>query len=218
MENSSRVKIGFLLLFICVLLGFALLLRKSPNLNETGVAAFIESADSAQINSNPGSKNSNKAMLVVKPTPFIRQQGKVKGENSIVKFEKDLNTSLTIQNVPSIWLEYTDERNQIKTVKIPEKIQDFIEKRWFRTLQYSYQNQLTSNREIKANIYKNYINDAAVFATAIDDFEIITPLEKRKISQEEAFAIINLTAKLAVERYEELQKMASQLKAQKISE
>lgn len=164
------------------------------------------------------SDNSPRFEILAEPASFIERQGKVKGINSIVKFEKDLETSLKIQEIPNLWLEYTNENNEIVKVEFPAKAKELIKKRWQNTLSYSHQNQNTDEREIKIEINANYINDAAVLATAIENFSIITPSEKRNISRKEAFDIVNLTARLAIERYKELKNIGSQINPQKVIE
>jgi hypothetical protein len=217
-NNFLKIKTGSILLFVSIFLVFVFLLKKSDDkpsvetaLSKTGTLdkTFVD----LDLNIE-----AHKVRAVVEPTSLIKQQGKINGINPPVKFEKDLETSLKIQKIPDIWLEYIDDKNQIIKVELPEKAMEFIKKRWLGTLQYSFQNQSTDESEIKFNINKNYINDAAVYATKIDDFEITTPLEKRNISTEEAFAIVNLTAKLAIQRYEELKNMAAHVKPQKIGE
>ncbi|HMS40148.1 MAG TPA: hypothetical protein PKE69_07985 [Pyrinomonadaceae bacterium] len=185
---------------ISILLSFALLLQKPTEPKESRIVSSFEGKNSA---------------ATISYALFTKQQVKVKGENFPVKFERDLETSLEIQEIPIIWLEYTDEKNQTTKVEIPKKAQEFIKKRWLNTLRYSYQNQSTNDRETKVNIQENYLNDAAVYATTIVDFEIVTPFGKRNISQEEAFEIMRIVAGLAINRYEELQNMSLQVNLQK---
>lgn len=215
MNISSRSKFGLILLFISIFFSFALFLKKTSDSKDELISTTKnESSDPIVDKSNY--ENLNKAFVSIAPTPIANQQGRVKGKTSPVKFEKDLETSLKIQQVPTLWLEYTNENNQLIKVEPPEKAQEFIRKRWFRTLQYSYQNQSTNNREAQLDINKNYLNDTAVYATTIADFEVITPLEKRNISREEAFQMMKIVAELAIDRYKELQNISLQINSQKI--
>lgn len=217
MSDSSRTKIGLFLLFVSILLVAAFLLGKT---NEQAINndSFADDKTSNKLAEISSSGNTAKFVVSASSTPIIRQQGTVKGINSDVKFEKDFETSLKIQEVPDVWFEYGDENNKGVKVEIPVKVKELIKKRWFNTLQYSYQNQNTNDREIKFNINRNLINDAAVYASKIEDLQIITPLEKRKISREESVQLMRLTANLAIERYKELQRMAAQINSPKISE
>jgi hypothetical protein len=219
MKDSLKTKIGIFLLFLSIISAFLLSLGIHAGSEYIQPDNLAEAEELQLLNESPKVEAKIREQIIgdtiSEPTPFIKQQGKVKGENSVVKFEKDLETSLKIQEAPKIWLEYADENSKVVAVDIPLKVQSFIEKRWINTFKYSYQNQMADKRETKVDIYKNYLNDSAVFATTIDDFEITTPQEKRKISREEAFAIIHLTAEFAVERYKELERTASQLESRK---
>lgn len=169
------------------------------------------------------SQSSNKTELKDNTQNFLPEKkldlrGKVNGEISAVKFKKNLQASLITQDTPKIWLEFTNEKNETQKVELPKQILEIIKKRWQRTLYYSDQHLSASDREEKIAINKNYLNDAAVFATAIDDFQITTPFEKRKISTDESFAIVSLTADFAIERYKQLKNIDSQIKPQKISQ
>ena len=222
MNKPLLTKLGLSLFFISLLFGFILILQKTekssevkPDLNSSVKKEnFQVSVESAKV----GEEMSRIVGVAAEPTPFIKQQGKVRGENSIIKFEKDLETSLKLQKLPKIWLEFIDENNQVKIVRIPKQAEEILQKRWVRTLDYSYKNLSANDSETKFSILKSYYNDAAVFAKKIDTFEITTPLEKRKISEEEAFAMVHLTAKFAIERCKELQNMALQTNPLKISE
>lgn len=217
MRKNSRIILGLILLFISVFLSFYLALYRTGS-SDKSIERKPDSASEKQISASRMPENSNTGNAVLAPPPFIKQQGKVKGLNSFVKFEKDFETSLKIQETPKIWLEFVDENNQVKIVELPKQAQEILQKRWTKTLAYSHQNVSTNDRETKFSIQKNYINDAAVFATKIDDFEIMTPLEKRKISLDEAFAMVHLTAEFAIQRYHELRNMNSQVNPQKISQ
>lgn len=206
MRYSSRVKIGSILLSVSIILAFALFLRKTVTLHQTKDISFAEV------------ETANKSGNLTLSSLSSEHTGKVKGRNPLVKFESDLENSLRIQKIPKIWLEYKYKNNQIIKVEIPEKVQQIIEKRWTGTLQYCYLKNLISDRNNWLNIEEKYINDAAVYATTIDEFEIVIVAEKRKISLDEAFAIVHLTAKLAIERYKELQNMASETNPQKFDE
>ncbi len=201
MKDSFRFKFGAILFLGCLLLSFALLLQKTDESQKTKNVSSFET--NSVVDSNLLSSS------------FTKNQVKIKGENLPVKFERDLETSLEIQELPKIWFELTDETNQVVKVEVPKNAQEFIKKRWLNTLKYSFQNQSTNDRETKINIQENYLNDATVYATTIDDFDIITPFEKRKISQEEAFEIMRVVAGLAINRYEELQNMSLQVNLQK---
>jgi hypothetical protein len=214
MNENSKFKLGIMLWLIALVLSFAVSLYKTENSNTTE----LDSAPANQVTTSPSPENLNELKVVLAPTPFIKQQGKVKGESSPVKFEKDFETSLKIQELPKIWLEFTDADNQTIIVDIPKQAEEFIQKRWITTFEHSYKNQSTSDRSIKLEINRDYLTDAVVFAQKLQKFEIKTPLEKRNISLEEGFEIMKVVAKLSIERYEELQKMASQVNPQKISE
>jgi hypothetical protein len=210
----SRVKIGSIFFFSAIVLSFTFVLKKPDTTTQTQNNSSFKFENS----DNTISENSNKLAVSVAPASFVIQQGTVKGENSPVKFDSDLETSLKIQEIPLIRLEYANESRQIMKVELPAKVQKIVAIRWLKTLQYCYLKQRATDYESEVNIEESYINDAAVYATTIDDFEITTPLEKRKFSQKEAFAIIHLTANLAIERYEELQNMTSQTNPRKIDE
>jgi hypothetical protein len=203
-----------MLWLIALILSFAFSLYKTENSNKTELV----SAPANQNTTLPIIKQNGMANGAFAPTPFIKQQGKVKGENSPVKFAIDFETSLRIQELPKIWLEFTDEDNQQIIVDVPKQAEEIIQKRWIGTFEYSYKNQSTNDRDEKIEIWMHYANDAVVFAQKLQKFKIKTPLEKRNISLEEGFAIMKVVAEFSVERYEELQKMASQANQQKISE
>lgn len=216
MCDSLRIKAGSIFLFFAIFLSLVLLFQKSDELQEEKPSSISQNEESKQLFTKSDSADLPKGIVTTAPTPIINQQGKVKGEISQVNFENDLETSLKIQQTPTIWLEYINENNKVEKVEIPKKVQSFIEKRWLRTLQYSYQNQSTDDWETKISINKNYINDAAVYATSIANFEIVTPLEKRNISREEAFEMMRIVAKLAIDRCKELQNMSAVVNTQKI--
>lgn len=219
MKDSLKTKIGIILFSLSIVSAFLLNSRLSEESNYTQPEDLPESKKLQLTNKSPNVEAENQQRIMsgttLEAAPTAKQQGKAKGENSVIKFEKDLETALKIQETPKIYLEYTDENNIIVAAALSPKVQSLIEKRFHNTLEYSYQNQIAGSREAKTRVYENYLNDAAVFATKIDDFEIATPQGKRKISRKEAFAIMHLTAELAIQRYTELRRMAMQLESRK---
>lgn len=220
MNSTLQLKLGFALLLVSIFLTVIFMGLKNQDSGKSATI-FQESSKTTEIEKKQNLELKSDlpiAVAVVKPTPFIIQQGKATGKNSTIKFEKDLETSLKIQNIPEIWIEYLNENNESDKVELPAKAKEFINKRWLNTLNYSLQTQKANDYKTKVNINENYLNDAAVFATKIDDFPIKTSLGKRNISTEEAFDLMSLTASLAIERYLELQKMAAQINSTRITD
>lgn len=191
MNQRSKLKIGLAIWLAMLVLSFSI--------------SFFRTETPTRTESSP--RNSNEISLT-------KRQWTIKGKNAPVTFEKDLETSLKIQKTPRVWLAFIDENRQTVAVDISTKAAEFIEKRWTKTLEYSYKNYSAADRETKIEINKNYLNDTAVFAQKL---EIATSSETRKISLDEGLEIMNLVAVLAIGRYEELRNMASQVNSQKIT-
>ncbi len=150
------------------------------------------------------------------PPQVVKHEGKVNGRISDIKFQSDLETSIKTQEAPELWLEYADKNGGEVTLKLPRKANDILRRRWQRTLELSLKNVSASDREAKLDIKKNYLNDAAVMAVQLQEIQISTSLEKRKISEDESFALVHRMAKYAVERFTELNAMSEQVIVQKI--
>jgi hypothetical protein len=204
MARYLPLKIALSLLAILLFACAAAYVYRISNPTSTKSDITGQNTRSDLLTTEPLQSDGPRGEIKLVPPPIIKQEGNVQGQTSILKFEKDLETSLKIQEVPDLWLEYTDENGYVVKVVLPRKAKDSLRQRWQNTLKYTDQNLSADDRDVKIDIQKSYLNDTAVRAVELEQIEISTPAEKRKISEKEAFELVAHMAKYAIDRYMEL--------------
>jgi len=220
MRDSRTIKLIVILFVVSAVIYFSYRTRRGGNI--TPVSTQIRESSNPQrvltadASSNPIEEKGNGSGSGPTPTPTLKQQAKVKGLNSPVKFERDLETSLKMQELPEIWFEYTDDDGEIIKLEIGKKAKEYILSGWNHSLESCLKNASAIDYDTRLEIQGSYINNAAINGQALGELRIETPFEKRKISEDEAFAVVALVAGLAIERYQELEKMAAQTNSREI--
>lgn len=141
---------------------------------------------------------------------FNGQELVFKGENSEIKIETDLKTSLENQEHPNLWFEYKDEKENIVKKEISNEIIEIIDNKWKSHLIYLYHKNITDNKDA---IYESTFGNSMEGETSskkLEKLEIELPKKRKNFTKDEIRTLIVLQEKLASERFEELAKRFNQ--------
>ncbi len=153
------------------------------------------------------------ASVNVEERPMVTSEfaGTVQAKNAAIRFEKDLETSISKQDLPTMRLIFSTTSGEVQSADLVLAARDALSKTWKTTLQLCQKNTSVMDYESRLDIQQSYINSNAIAIQRLENLTITTPFGIRKISEYEASEIIKTLNKLAIRRFQELSSMNGSL-------
>ena len=130
----------------------------------------------------------------------------VRGENSVVVFEGNLQRSIEMQQPPSVWIEFsTPDGLKIRT-DFPKDVVVELHKLWAATLELCFRDLRVNGDGQRLELHKEYLNNNAKLIAYLEAQQISTPSGRRTL-EGEAIEITRLVNYLAIRRFSELKAM-----------
>lgn len=167
--------------------------------------------DSTKTARTENQRNTQTIAVLAKPKQTAEVEGRVRGENAPILFEKDLETSISKQGVPSIRLDFVTPSGYTQSLDIGNLDQTTFSQTWQKTLQLCLKNTKVTDFDSKFEIQRNYLNSNALAIQHLDNLIINSPNGSRKITDNEAANIVKTLNTLAIRRFEELTSMAASI-------
>ncbi len=139
----------------------------------------------------------------VEKTKIDFPQGIPNATKSELVIDKDFQTSLSLQKLPKMWLEF-QQNEETKIIEFSTEMKKLFDSRWTELIYFRLKMYSTFGQEEKSQIAKDEILKQLEFNRQIDLIEINSPEGKRRISKEESNFTADLFYDLLRERIEEI--------------
>ncbi len=210
-----RVRTSFGLFVLAGLLSlFCYFLKSESNTNLSQLNPPVLSTgtdESTKTARTENHRNTETIAVLAKPKQTAEVEGRVRGENAPILFEKDLETSISKQGVPSIRLDFVTPSGYTQSLDIGNLDQTTFSQTWQTTLQLCLKNTKVTDSDSKFEIQRDYLISNALAIKQLDNLLISSPNGSRKITENEAADIVKTLNALAIRRFEELTSMAASI-------
>lgn len=206
----KRVELSAFLFVVAGILSFICFeLKQEHTVNRSEINSEISSIDvptADRVQQTIASVNVGERLIV--PPEF---EGSVQAENAAIRFENNLDTSISKQDLPKIRLNFSTSAGEIQSTDIVLLARRTLSKTWETTLQLCQKNTSVTDYTSRLDIQSTYLNSNAIAIQHLETFAITTPFGIRKLSENESTEIISTLNTLASQRYQELAAMDASL-------
>ncbi|MBS1797809.1 MAG: hypothetical protein JSS81_28565 [Acidobacteria bacterium] len=143
-------------------------------------------------------------VMVQNVSPPAGPAAEVRGVYDEIGFADDLKTSVDRQGLPVVWLEYAGANGETVRIDLDGEAGKSVEAAGRTLFDYRYARDYSTDRQERYDTAYRQTVSAVSAANKLRTFEIDAPGGKRKLTDEEAWAVLNKQAGLINDRYFEL--------------